>query len=57
MQSENPDNNLVIQYSIVGIILLLACVWIVWKIIRNNKKKNNSCCGCALSDSCKKMKK
>ena len=46
--------NFIIQYSIVGLILLIALVWICWKIFRNSKKRNNACCGCTLSETCEK---
>lgn len=47
---------IVIQYSIVGLILLVALGWILWKMLRNNKKGAlGSCCGCAMADSCKKI--
>lgn len=48
--------DMIIQYSIVGLILLAACLWIVWKLVRKHKS-NQGCCGCAISDSCKKAKK
>lgn len=52
----SPD--MIIQYSIVGLILLAACVWIIYKVAKNRKKgDSNSCCGCALSDSCSKKQK
>lgn len=51
-----PD--LIIQYTVVGIVLLLACGWIFWKIFRKQKEKNRGgCCGCAIADTCKKAKK
>lgn len=46
--------SLIIQYSIVGIVLLAICIWIFWKIFKKNKNTNNSCCGCALSEGCSK---
>ncbi|MCH5228912.1 MAG: FeoB-associated Cys-rich membrane protein [Muribaculaceae bacterium] len=49
------NTSLVIQYSVVGLILLAAFVWIGWKAFKKNKKNSRgSCCGCALADSCKK---
>ena len=54
----NPEYSIefVIQYTIVGAILIVACLWIVLKIFRKkkNKKGSGSCCGCTLADSCKK---
>lgn len=49
--------DMIIQYSVVGLVLLAACGWILWKIFRKGKKNNNSCCGCALSDTCNKKTK
>ena len=49
--------DLIIQYSIVGLILLSVFAWMIWKIVRMTNKNASSsegCCGCALSDSCKK---
>lgn len=48
--------NIIIQYSIVGLILLAVCAWMVWKIVRLSRKDTpgSSCCGCGLADSCKK---
>lgn len=50
--------DMIIQYSIVGLILLVACGWIIWKLFKKRKDKpSGSCCGCAIADSCKKAKK
>lgn len=46
--------NLVIQYSIVGIILLMACCWIAWKVFHKQKNSSCHCSGCSLADSCSK---
>ncbi|MCH5239496.1 MAG: FeoB-associated Cys-rich membrane protein [Muribaculaceae bacterium] len=44
-----------VQYTIVGLILLAACVWIILKIIKKNKSQTEGgCCGCSLSDNCNK---
>ena len=49
----SPD--MIIQYSIVGLILLAAFGWILWKMLRKNKGgSSDSCCGCAIADSCQK---
>lgn len=45
---------MVIQYSVVGVILLAACLWILWKIIKKQKNRSDSCCGCSLADNCSK---
>lgn len=45
--------NLIIQYCIVGLVLLGAVVWIIWKLVGLRKRGNvKSCCGCALAGSC-----
>lgn len=52
----NIASNLIAQYIIVGIILLAASAWIIWKLIKLRKKGVKSCCGCALADACEKNK-
>lgn len=50
--------NIAIQYTIVGIIILGATVWIMIKAFKKNKKRSQGgCCGCSLKDSCNKVKK
>lgn len=51
--------NTIIQYALVGIILAAIIIWIVWKMIKLRKKGAtlNSCCGCAIADSCRKPEK
>lgn len=45
----------IIQYSIVGLILLGVCIWIIVSIFKKNKKgKSGTCCGCSLAESCGK---
>lgn len=47
--------DMIIQYSIIGAILLGAFAWIVWKMIRKSKGKDSGCsCGCCQSESCLK---
>lgn len=47
----------IIQYSLVGLCLLGACVWIGIKLFKKNKYQNQSgCCGCGLADNCAKKK-
>ena len=48
--------NEIIQYTIVGIIVVAAIVWIFVKSIRR-RKSGGSCCGCALADSCRRPDK
>lgn len=52
---DNSVNN-IIQYALVGLILIAIIIWIVWKLIKLRKKGDtlNSCCGCAFTDSCRK---
>ena len=56
-QNSGLTPGLIIQYSIVGVILLVACIWIVWKSVRKKRKSSSSCCGCSLSDSCNKKQR
>ena len=47
--------NLIIQYIIVGLILVGVVVWILRKIIILGKRGNaKSCCGCSLANACGK---
>ena len=49
--------NMIIQYSVVGLALLAACIWIIWKLYRKNKKgASDTCCNCALAEKCEKNK-
>ena len=59
LEKTDISSNMIIQYSIVGLVLLAASIWILWKIFRNKDNKNKSCCGCSLADSCqnKQIKK
>lgn len=44
---------LIIQYTIVGAILVAAVVWVIYKAFtRKGRAKGGSCCGCALSEHC-----
>ena len=45
--------NEIIQFTIVAIILLLALLWIIFKLIRSGKNQNQGCSSCSLSESCK----
>lgn len=46
---------LLIQYIAVGLIVAAALTYIIRSMTRRRKKKNfDSCCGCALSESCNK---
>lgn len=53
-KSTQFTTDFIIQYSIVGLILLTACIWIAWKIFKKKKNKSSACCGCAISESCVK---
>ena len=47
--------DMILQYTIVGLILLAAFTWMIWKLLRKkNSGKSTNCCGCAISDTCKK---
>lgn len=48
------DKNYVIQLSVVGIIVLLAIIWIIIRVIKKNPAKESGCGGCALVENCKK---
>lgn len=52
MEATPISTNLLIQYIIVGAILLAASVWIILKLIKIRKQGPRSCCGCALSQTC-----
>ena len=57
-KSNDLSIDLIIQYTIVGVILLAAFGWILWKMVNKRKNKvSGSCCGCAIADSCKKVQK
>lgn len=45
-----------VQYTIVGIIFLAAIIWAGIKVSKMGKG-SDTCCGCALSDTCKKKEK
>lgn len=48
------ERNEIIQWTVVGIILLCALVWASLKVASIGKKKNNGCeCGCCESSDCK----
>ena len=48
--------SITIQYIIIGAIFLLTAIWIWRKVKCRNTKKNSGCCGCTLSESCRKKK-
>lgn len=51
-----PGFNLIWQYTLVGIILLGVCVWIVIKVSGPRKNNRDHCAGCGLYDACEKKK-
>lgn len=51
------ETNTLIQYTIAGVIVALAILWVLWKVIRKNKSGNSACYGCALSEACTKPRK
>lgn len=44
------DTNLTLQYTLVGICILGAIIWIMWKFFR--KEKKTGCQGCSLAENC-----
>lgn len=44
------DSNLIVQYSLVGLCLLGAIAWIIYKA--SKKGRRGGCCGCSMSDAC-----
>lgn len=49
------NTNLIIQYTLVGIVLLGVTVWAVWKIINIRKEGTQSACSCcAINRNCAK---
>ena len=53
------DSNLVWQYTAVGAVFTALGIWLVIKMhvkSRNPGKGSGGCCGCALSESCKKRR-
>lgn len=50
-------NNIIIQYTIVAIIILIAIISIAYsKSNKKNRKSAYCCSGCTLSSSCKTYK-
>lgn len=48
------SSNLLIQYILVGIILLSVAVWIIVKIVRLRKKGvSPACAGCVIANRCR----
>ena len=50
--TQEITDNLIIQYTFVGIILLAICLWIIIKVFKKNKKSKGHCSGCSLADTC-----
>lgn len=52
--------NELLQYTIVALILLSICIWMLYRLLRKNKRAEcndaSSCSDCALSEACKKNK-
>lgn len=46
------EKNLLIQYTIVGIFVAVACVWIIVKAIKIVRGKTSPCSGCVATNSC-----
>lgn len=49
------STNLIIQYTAVAILIILALIWIVVKSIRA-RKNGTGCSGCSLAEKCAKAK-
>lgn len=49
------DNNLLIQYIVVFVILFAIVAWIIYRLFsKKGGKVTGGCCGCALSEKCSK---
>lgn len=49
------DLNLIIQYVVVGVILLAALIYVFFSLLRRKKRKDcGGCFGCGLADECGK---
>lgn len=48
--------SIAIQFTIVGIIVLGAFVWL-FILLKNRNKRDSGCCGCALNNVCDPDKK
>lgn len=54
MQEAHLSTGLIIQYIIVGIILLSVVIWIIWKWTTKRPGNSGACCGCSLQQTCGK---
>lgn len=54
MEGQELSTNLIIQYILVGLIMLGAVAWMIWKLISARKYGAKTCCGCSLSNACSK---
>lgn len=50
------STNLLIQYTLVGLCIAAACVWILVKVFLKSKK-NPGCGSCSLANICEKPEK
>ena len=48
------ETNEIIQYTIVGVILIAVLIWLVRKVVTMKHDKSSGCSGCSLAESCKK---
>lgn len=46
--------SIALQNTIVGLVILGACGWMIYKLMRPKKGKRGACYGCSLSDTCAK---
>lgn len=51
------DTNIAIQYTLVSILIIAALIWLVLKFIKQSRKANSPCCGCAVAEICMKRDK
>ena len=54
--SQQYSLNFIIQYTVVGLIILMALGWIIWKTFKKGRTGTGSCCDCGLAQYCEKKK-
>lgn len=50
----SPAVNIFIQYVLVGAAFIASLIWVIYKIVKLQRRQDNGCCGCSLSDACGK---
>ena len=50
------DTNEAIQWTLVGLAIAAALIWLTVKVLKMKKREGEEggCCGCSLSENCKK---